>query len=179
MEADAGDGEVKAMAVALALFAGAASPAPAYDWKLTPSGWGPVRIGMNRDQVAKALKVELQGEAFDNEGSCIELFPASEELKGTYFMFLDGKLSRISVVESNKVATPRGIRVGSSADEVRAAYGVKLQVEPHHYVDLPAEYLTYWLKPKVRGVRFETDAERKVQTIHAGNDSIQLVEGCA
>ena len=94
-------------------------------------------------------------------------------------MFLDGKLSRISVVEPNRIATPRGIKVGATADEVRAAYGEKLQAEPHHYVGEPAEYLTYWLKPNVRGVRFETDAQRKVQTIHAGNDSIQLIEGCA
>ncbi|HYC94868.1 MAG TPA: hypothetical protein VEB39_04135 [Sphingomicrobium sp.] len=154
-------------------------PAPSYDWKLTPAGWGPVRIGMSREQVTKALQVELQGDAFDNQGSCIELFPASEELKGIYFMFQDGKLSRISVVETGKITTPRGIRVGATADEVRAAYGDKLQTEPHHYIDLPAEYLTYWLRPKARGVRFETDAQRKVETIHAGNDSIQLVEGCA
>lgn len=163
----------------IAILLTAAAPAPSYDWKLTPAGWGPVRIGMKRTQVEKALKVELQGEAFDNEGRCIELFPSSEELKGIYFMFQDGKLSRVSVVEADRIATPRGIRVGATADEVRAAYGGKLQAEPHHYVDLPAEYLTYWLKPNNSGVRFETDAQRKVQTIHAGNESIQLVEGCA
>ena len=170
---------MKLFVAAVSLLLTAAAPTPAYDWKLTPAGWGPVRIGMNRDQVTKALKVELQGDAFDNQGSCIELFPSGEELKGTYFMFQDGKLSRISVVEAARIATPRGIRVGATADEVRAAYGEKLQVEPLYYIDLPAEYLTYWIKPGKSGVRFETDAQRKVQTIHAGNDSIQLVEGCA
>ena len=170
---------MKLLIAAIGLLLTGAAPTPTYDWKLTPAGWGPVRIGMTREQVAKALKVELTGDAFDNEGSCIELFPQSEELKGTYFMFLDGKLSRISVVESGKIATPRGIIVGSSADEVRTLYGEKLQAEPHHYLDLPAEYLTYWLKPAKSGVRFETDAQQRVETIHAGNDSIQLVEGCA
>jgi hypothetical protein len=96
-----------------------------------------------------------------------------------YFMFLDGKLSRVSVGSPSLVTTPRGIGIGASADEVRAAYGEKLQAEPNHYLQLPAEYLTYWLKPNKSGVRFETDAQRKVETIHAGNDSIQYIEGCA
>jgi hypothetical protein len=164
---------------ALLLTAAAPSATPSYDWKLTPAGWGPVRIGMNRDQVQKVLKDRLEGDAFDNEGSCIELFPQSEALKGSYFMFLDGKLSRISVSEPSRIVTPRGIGVGAAADDVRNAYGEKLGAEPHHYLDLPAEYLTYWVKPEKSGVRFETDAQRKVEIIHAGNSSIQYIEGCA
>jgi len=169
---------VKAM-LAIAALMTATSSGPTYDWKLTPAGWGPVHIGMTRAQVSKALKVELEGDAFDNEGSCIELFPQSEALKGSYFMFLDGKLSRISISDPSKVVTPRGIGVGASADDVRKAYGEKLQAEPNHYLELPAEYLTFWLKPNKSGVRFETDGQRKVETIHAGNDSIQYIEGCA
>ena len=155
------------------------APTPTYDWKLTPTGWGPVRIGMNRDQAEKALAVQLEGEGFDNEGSCIELYSSNEKLAGLYFMFLDGKLSRISANGNSTIVTPRGIGVGASAENVREAYGEKLQAEPNHYLDLPAEYLTYWLKPEKSGVRFETDAQRKVETIHAGNSSIQYIEGCA
>ena len=166
-------------AVTALLLLTAAVPVPSYNWNLTPSGWGPVRIGMTRDQVSKALRVELEGDAFDNEGSCIELFPESEKLKGSYFMFLDGKLSRISVAAPSPIVTPRGIGVGANADDVRKAYGEKLQAEPNHYLELPAEYLTFWLKPDKSGVRFETDGQRKVETIHAGDDSIQLIEGCA
>ena len=166
-------------ATALLLTAAASPSAPTYDWKLTPAGWGPAKIGMTPAQVEKALKIKLEGEAFDNEGSCIELFPDSETLRGSYFMFLDGKLSRISVTDPSNIVTPRGIGVGAAADEVRKTYGGKLQAEPNHYLDLPAEYLTYWLKPNKSGVRFETDAQSKVEIIHAGNDSIELIEGCA
>lgn len=170
---------MKLFVTGMAILLTAAAPAPTYDWKLTPAGWGPVRIGMTRGQVTKALQVELEGEAFDNEGSCIELFPESEQLKGTYFMFIDGKLSRITVADSDKIMTPRGIHVGSTADEVRTAYGDGLQAEPNHYLDLPAEYLTFWLQPNSRGVRFETDSQRKVESIHAGDETIQYIEGCA
>lgn len=163
----------------LALLLASVPAAPSYDWKLTPAGWGPVRIGMNRDQVSKALKLELRGEAMDNEGSCLELYGKDGALPGFFFMFHNGKLSRISVNGTGKIVTPSGIHVGSTAEEVRSAYGPKLQAEQHHYLGEPAEYLTYWLKPKARGVRFETDAQQKVESIHAGDDSIQLVEGCA
>ena len=166
-------------AALLALLLTTTPAAPTDDWKLTPAGWGPVRIGMTRAQTEKALKLQLEGEAFDNEGSCVELYSSDQKLAGLYFMFLDGKLSRISANGDSLVKTPRGIGVGSSDEEVRKVYGEKLQAEPHHYEGEPAEYLTYWLKPKVRGVRFETDTQRKVQTIHAGLDSIQLIEGCA
>ena len=164
---------------ALALALAPPQAAPSYNWSLTPAGWGPVRIGMTRARAEKALKLTLEGEAFDNEGSCAELYSSDPRLAGLYFMFQDGKLTRVSAVEKAAIKTPRGIAIGATAEAVRTAYGAQLQAEPHHYAGAPAEYLTYWLKPKERGVRFETDAQSKVETIHAGNDSIQLVEGCA
>ena len=169
---------MKSVALAALLLATSTST-PSYDWKLTPAGWGPVRIGMTRAQTEKALAVQLEGEAFDNEGSCTELYSGNEKLAGLYFMFQNGKLTRISAIAPSSIKTPRGLGIGATDEEVRKAYGNKMQAQPHYYDGEPAEYLTYWLKPKVRGVRFETDVQRKVQTIHAGNDSIELVEGCA
>ena len=170
---------MRLIAAVVALLLTAAAPSFNYDWKLTPAGWGPARIGMTRAQVSKALHVELQGDAFDNEGTCLELYASDNGLPGMYFMFEDGKLTRISASEPSEVATPRDIHVGSTAEDVRKAYGADLKTEPNHYLELPAEYLTYWLKPEKSGVRFETDVEQKVETIHAGNESIQLIEGCA
>ena len=168
---------MKFLVLIAALLTSAATP-PTYDWKLTPAGWGPVRIGMTREQVTKTLKVDLQGDAFDNEGSCVNLYGADGVLPGLFFMFEDGKLTRISATGPSAVATPRGMHVGSTAEEVRKAYGSGLVTEPHKYEDAPAEYLTFWLRPSKSGVRFETDMQGKVEEIHAGNDSIQLVEGC-
>ena len=163
----------------IAAMLGAATATPANDWKLTPEGWGPVRIGMTRSQVTKALNTELVGDAFDNEGRCIELYAPDDALPGMFFMFLDGKLSRISATKPN-IKTPRNIGIDSTAAEVRKAYGGKLQAEPIYYIgDPPGEYLTYWIRPKPRGVRFEIGPTGSVATIDAGILSIQHVEGCA
>jgi hypothetical protein len=160
------------------LFLLAAGPAVPTDSHLTPDGLGPVRIGMSRAQVESAIGMKLEGEPIEDEKSCVEMIPAGPD-QGVWFMFEDYKLSRISIGEPSKVTTPRGIGSGASADEVRRAYPKGLKAEPHYYEDLPSEYLTYWTVPKKRGVRFETDSKRRVQTIHAGGPSIQYVEGCA
>jgi hypothetical protein len=165
--------------ITMACVLGAAASAAAPSWPLTPGGWGPAHIGMTRAQVSSALHVQLEGDAFDNEGKCINLIASDEALPGLFFMFLDGRLSRITVTEPSQVLTPRGVGIGATADEVRKTYGTEIKAEPHHYYGEPAEYLTYWLKPGKSGVRFETDTNRRVETIHAGNDSIQYVEGCA
>jgi hypothetical protein len=144
---------------------------------LTPAGWGVVKIGMSQAQVAKALGSKLEGEPIENEQVCVEkVSPGHPDM---WFMFQKGKLTRISVGEKSRVTTPRGIGIGATAGEVRRKYAKGLQAEPHHYLDLPGEYLTYWTAPKKRGVRFETDVKRRVETIHAGTDSIEYVEGCA
>lgn len=164
---------MNALTILLASAAGATG-----SWHLTPDGWGPVRIGMSRAQVENALKVELEGEPLDDEESCIEMVPKGPD-QGLWFMFEGYKLSRISIGQPSRLTTPRGIGIGSAADEVRRAYGHGLQTVPHYYEGLPSEYLTYWTVAGKRGVRFETDRNRHVQAIHAGTDSIRYVEGCA
>ena len=161
-------------ALLLAALASASPP----DWHLTVDGWGPVRIGMDRAEVERALKQKLQGEALDDEESCIEMKPVGPD-RGVWFMFEEYKLSRISLTEPSGSTTPRGIGIGSSADQVRRAYPKGLKAERHYYEDAPSEYLTFWTVPGRRGVRFETNSRRLVQTIHAGTESIELVEGCA
>jgi hypothetical protein len=156
----------------------AAPAAPQPRWRLTVDGLGPVRIGMTRKQVEAALHTRLKGEPIEDEKSCIELVPVGRD-QGLWFMFEDYRLTRISIGKPSHVTTPRGIGIGASADAVKRAYGRGIQAEPHKYEDRPAEYLTYWTVPGKRGVRFETDGKRRVQTIHAGASSIQYVEGCA
>jgi hypothetical protein len=165
------------MRLLAALLIVAATPAAAQDaaWRLTPDGYGPVRIGMSRAEVARTVGAALVGE--EHTPGCIETH-ATRGWSGMWFMFEEGRLTRISVSEGSRVTTPRGIGVGASEAAVRRAYSGGLAVEPHHYEGLPGRYLTYWLRLNVRGVRFETDRSRRVRTIHAGGPSIQYVEGC-
>ena len=157
----------------LALATAAAVPPSA--WRLTPDGYGPIRIGMRRAEVARIVAAPLVGEEV-TEG-CIETH-ASRGWGGMWFMFEEGRLTRISISGRTRVATPRGVGVGTTEAAVRRAYASGLTVEPHHYEDAPAHYLTFWVRPNVRGVRFETDRSRRVRTIHAGGPSIEYVEGC-
>jgi hypothetical protein len=153
-----------------------AQPLP---WRLTPSGLGPVLIGMTRTQVEHALHVRLRlnypPDSDDN--LCREMSPTSLQ-KGLIFMFEDGHLTRISLVKPSKIATVKGIRVGATESQVERAYGRQLRAEPNHYDDPPAQYLTVWTDPGKRGLRFETDGNRRVYVIHAGTSSIQYIEGC-
>lgn len=158
-----------------AWFALGAAAAPAPAWRLTPNGLGPVRIGMTRAQVTRLVGARLEGETLTP--GCVET-QAVRGWTGIGFMFEAGRLTRISVGDGARVVTPRGIGVGGGEDAVRRAYGSTLAVEPHKYDDAPARYLTYWTVPRRRGVRFETDAHRRVVTIHAGGPSIEYVEGC-
>jgi len=147
-------------------------------WPLTPTGYGPARIGMTRAQVEQALGVALQGEPIDSETSCIEMVPVRGDTN-IVFMFLERRLSRIAVVNESRVRTPRGIGIGATAAQVRRAYPTGLLAEEHTYTGAPAEYLTFWVRRERSGVRFTTDENRRVDTIIAGNGSIQYIEGCA
>ena len=158
---------------------------------LTAEGFGPLRIGMSRAEVVKAL-----GEDSDPEGvggpdpeSC-DMFRPLRAPEGMLVMIEEGRLTSISLIEGSKVATDRGLRLGAPAASVRAAYGEALRAEPHKYEEAPAEYLTVWAKdaprrptdaaaPSARGINYEIGGNGLVQAIHAGGPSIQYVEGCA
>jgi hypothetical protein len=168
---------MKAWLILAAAAATVAATPPTRAPHLTPDGWGPVKIGMTRAQVAKALGAQLEGEPIEDADVCVEMQAANEP--NVWYMFEDGKLTRISLGEQSRVTTPRGVGLGATARAVRKAYPKGLHAEPHHYLDLPGEYLTFWTVPKKRGVRFQTNLKRRVETIHAGGESIQYVEGCA
>ena len=163
--------------IAMLAAASAAAPAQAPGWRLTRDGYGPVRIGMTRAQVAAALAVRLEGDPIDDAEACEEM-AAAQGYRGFYFMFERGRLTRVSATEPSQAATALGVGIGATAARVRRAYpGVR--AETHTYLGRPAEYLTLWSRRGGRGIRFETDTDRRVTVIHVGGASIRYIEGCA
>ena len=156
---------------------------------LTSESWGPLRIGMTRDEVIAAVGGPADPDAMGGpEPELCDEFPPARAPAGLFVMIENGILASISLGEGSTIETPEGLSVGDSADAVRAAYGDRLEVFPHHYLGLPAEYLTVWTTGDItengtsdsdaRGIRYETNEDRNIELIHAGGPSIQYVEGC-
>ena len=148
----------------------AAAQSPA--WRLTPDGYGPARIGMTRAQVSAVLSIRLEGEAIDDANACIEM-GAAQGYRGIYFMFEEGRLSRISATAPSRATTPRGIGIGATAAQVRRAYGPAIRAETHTY--LAARRISDLLDASQRQRRpLRTGLDRRVATIHVGSGSVHI-----
>ena len=156
---------------------------------LTADGYGPLRFGMTLAEVTAALGRDADPDAVGGPDpeSCDQFRPARAP-EGLLVMIEDGRLTRVTIHRDAPIATDRGLNVGASAADVRAAYGAAARAEPHEYQDPPAEYLTVWTRggigadgaaePGARGIRYEVASDGRVAAIHAGGPSIQYVEGC-
>ena len=154
-------------------------PAAPVTMVVTPEGVGPIRIGMTEAEVREAAgPARIEGDTGDTFESCKEI-QLKGDLAGTWVMLEEGRVTRVSLGDMSQVRTDKGVGLGATAAQVRTAYGAAVQTEPHKYEGPPAEYLTVWTVPDKTGVRFETNEQRVVKTIHAGGPSIQYVEGCA
>ncbi|MFN4297921.1 MAG: hypothetical protein ACK4FB_13905 [Brevundimonas sp.] len=157
---------------------------------LSAQGWGPLRIGMTRAEITRALGPDANPDAVGGPDpeSCDQYRPERAP-EGVLLMLEQGVLTRISLIREATLTTDRGFGIGDSAADIKAAYGDAAQVSPHKYVDAPAEYITVWTDgpssapyredPDARGVVYEIGADGNVSMIHVGGPSIQYVEGCS
>lgn len=150
---------------------GAAEPPP-----LTPDGWGALRIGMAEADAVRILKTTVPPDDDVNSFACRVIdAPGDSQLA---IITEKGRVARISLHGPGALRTDKGFGVGSAEADIRRAYGRGLQVTTHSYDEEPAHYLTYWTIPKRRGVRYETNQQGVVTTVHVGGPAIQYIEGC-
>jgi len=167
----------------------ATPPAPSAD-ALTPTGWGPLKIGMTKPEIVAAVgdRADPNSTGGPDPASCDEFHPAKAP-EGLYVMIEDGKLARITLTELAKLKTADGFGVGDDPAAIKTFYGARATIEPHKYQEKPAEYITVWESgaskekyvqdPAARGYVYEVDGTGKVGAVHAGSPAIQYVEGCA
>lgn len=144
-------------------------------WVLSTQGYGPIRPGMTQAEAERLMEAPLHTQ--DNrplDVECDYLYPVNGH-KGISFMVVNGRISRVNVTTKD-VATRSGARVGDPAAKLQSLFGASLEIEPHKY-DNTGKYFYIWETGKKRGVKFEVIGGR-VKSIYAGDDSIDLVEGC-
>lgn len=156
---------------------------------LTADGLGPARIGMTRADLAKAWGDDARPQAVGGpDPEACDIFHPANAPEGVQVMVQDGVLTRITLARDATIKTDRGFGLGDTAMAIKQAYGGAVFAQPHKYQSAPAEDLFAWSKggstayvtdPAARGVRYEIGADGKVAMIHAGDPSIQLVEGCS
>ncbi|GAW39699.1 hypothetical protein SH203_00075 [Brevundimonas sp. SH203] len=164
--------------------------APAADPNtLTSEGLGAARIGMSKADLIAAWGERANPKSVGGaEPEVCDQFHPVRAPEGVNVMIQDGKLTRITLMRGARIKTDRGFGLGDTAMAIKQAYGGSIFVEPHKYQAAPAEDLFVWARggstnyvadPSARGVRYEIGMDGKVSMIHAGDPSIQLVEGCS
>jgi hypothetical protein len=168
-----------------------ATTAPATDPNdITSEGWNMLRVGMTRAEVTTAVGAGNPNAVGGADPQACDLFHPANAPEGMLVMIQQDVLTSIIVRNNTTLRTDRGFGVGSTAAEIKAAYGASAQSEAHKYIE-GAEYITVWTtggpatpgafveNANARGVRYETDEQGVVTAVHAGGPSIQNVEGCS
>lgn len=158
---------------------------------ITSNGWNTLRVGMTRAEVTAAVGAQANPNTVGGaDPQTCDLFHPANAPEGMLVMIQQDVLTSITLRNNTTLKTDRGFGVGSTAAEIKAAYGASAVSEPHKYVQ-GAEYITVWTTgapatpgtfvqdANARGVRYETDAQGVVTAVHAGGPSIQNVEGCS
>jgi hypothetical protein len=157
----------------LALFLALAAPAAARlpdSARLTPSGLGPVEVGMTEREVERALDRPIHQQTnVGTGGSC-----GTARIRGGGLLFTDDVLGRVSLY-TRRFATKSGIRVGDPEEAIRAQYGKRAKRSRHVYTE------GYYYKVTRGNRRFVFETERgEITIIHGGRiPEVDYIESCA
>ncbi|RDI97629.1 hypothetical protein DVT68_15160 [Dyella solisilvae] len=141
-------------------------------------GFGAARIGMSRQELAAALGDKLVDEVpGDPDNQHCGFVTSAKAGEGIRFMLIEEHLARINV-SSPVFQAASGAHIGSTEEEVLAAYTGQVDVAPHAYNAPEGNYLTVHSPDGRDGIRFETDQGRVVKFYAGTAEAIQYIEGC-
>lgn len=147
---------------------------PDTPWVVTPRGIGPMQVGM-RARDALGVTVDAAGNALTATCTYVR---AGRLPAGVGVMANNGEVARVDV-DSGRVATAEGARVGDSEARIRSLYVGRLSMEPHKYAQ--GRYLIVTPRAPADStyrIVFETDG-RVVTKYRAGRlPEVQWVERC-
>ncbi|MGH8162755.1 MAG: lectin [Rhodanobacteraceae bacterium] len=142
-------------------------------------GIGPLRFGMDAQQMRKAWTRPLYGEAPANDpNACYYLRPRKDDY-GLLFMMENDRFARVDV-RKNSITAPGGGRVGVTIDELRKLYAGRIDAAPNKYD--PAAQTLRVTPPHDEAARllFEADHDGKVTSWRIGfMQQVNYVEGCS
>ena len=92
------------------------------DAEVTLRALGPVRIGMTVDEAASEAGVEIRRDFGRQSTNTCYYVTAGTALRGVSIMVVDDRIARIEIDSPSTIATRSGVRIGTSADDLRQAY---------------------------------------------------------
>lgn len=144
-------------------------------WTVTPSGIGPIRVGMSAADLQRVGgDITLPASGAD----CAYVRPSSLP-RGVSVMLAHGQVARVDV-DSAGVQSAAGVAVGDSASRVNQAYAGQVTVMPHKYVQ-GGQYLTVRpTSPQDSTLRIVFEAEGgRVTRFRSGRvPEVEWVERC-
>lgn len=154
--------------------------APPGDAVITPSGLGPARVGTSYEEVALALGRELRLFTLDGDPAQTAVCASiNVEGAGVGGIGSGGAAMSFSVRDST-AATPKGITVGSSLEDLLVAYPTA-RAEPNQYLEWPDYYVDETADDGTAlALRFILGDDQRVEEIDGGVlEFVSLTEGCA
>ncbi len=155
---------------------------------LTPSGLGPVRIGMTVREAERALDMVFYEKQPGEPEGCWYTRRKDDASFWIRYMVQDATIVRIDVnpieVEirvhfAPPVRTAKGVTIDSTEKSILRKYGSSLKISEHPYMEERGHYLEVASPDGKTGILFET-LDGKVDTFRAGTlEAIRLSEGCS
>ena len=172
---------MRVLVLSAVLLAACSALAEDTSWVLSQDGIGPVKIGMDDEQLDHFLHTRLGYNRSENHG-CMTVISKQLAPRGVTFMIESKYLTRINVdfygtdPRPLTIKTDAGIGLGSSEEDVLKAYpAARVKPDPAD----PTWHTIFVESPdRSKGLVFETNG-KTVKAMHGGaNPAISYPNGC-